>query len=248
MTRTIANMATYPGRAIASVISTIESLVDQVDEINLCLNSYESVPAELLSDSRVKPFIPQSDYKDVGKFCGEFLDTDDIFLVDDDIIYPPDYVDTHKHYRSKFGEMDLVFGVHGVIYSDLFDGSVESRKVFSFPLGLDAPRVVNQLGTGTVYLKGYQMPSLEFMEGSQKYVDVRFARWQSERGRSLVCIPRSKGWLSEVAMESSSIFADFTTRWPIAVTIEAQGIAGYSKIACDALSYVEMGEILMEFE
>jgi len=233
----IANMASFPARE-KILPDIIERLIPQVDCINLCLNEFKSIPKELAKWSKLNPVIPDMDYKDVGKFVTPISPKDYAVLVDDDIIYPDDYVNKLKEYYDKYEYLNVVVGCHGTIYPDLYDGSVTARKVFSFRMALDRPRVVNQLGTGTVLLKGNQMPPLEYMNGSQKYVDVRFSRFLAEQNISLICIPRDKDWMGEIN-SGETIFNSFTKKWPSAVIQEVQSIAGYSKLNISVVEGVE---------
>ncbi len=234
----IANMATFPPRRNI-LVDTIERILPQVDRINLCLNEYEDIPIELKKYKKLNAFIPDDDYKDVGKFIGKFDDEDYVLLIDDDIIYPKDYIEILKNEYLKYSHLDAIVGLHGVIYADLQDRNQKLRKVFNFTSSLYGPRVVNQLGTGTVFLKGYQMPDLNYMKGSQQYVDVRFARYLYENKISLVCIPRQKEWLRELN-GGESIWQGFTQKWPMNVTKEVQKIAGYSKLNFNVVQEIEL--------
>lgn len=234
----IANMATFPARK-DMVIDVIKSIHNQVDRINLCLNEFISIPKEYAKFSKLNPVIPQKDYKDVGKFIHPIELDKTYILIDDDIIYPPDYIDILQSYYDKFSDLNVVVGTHGVIYSDIYNGSFKARKVFSFRQALDKVRVVNQLGTGTVFLKGSQLPPLSYMEGSQKYVDVRFSKYLYEKGISLLCIPRKANWQKEISVEES-IFSTFTKQWPTEIIKEVQVISGYSKLKFPIVRKVEL--------
>ena len=233
----VANMASFPARKDI-LPHSIERLLPQVDRINLCLNEYDHIPKEFAKYEKVDPFIPEKDYKDIGKFVPDVEEDDHIVLVDDDIDYPADYIETLFLNYLKYSHMESVVGVHGIIYPDLFDGNVASRKVFMYARSLERPRVVNQLGTGTVMLRGYQMPSLEYMLGSERYVDVRFSRFVYEQGYPLVCIPRDEEWIVEKKIHGS-IFDTFTSNWPESVVKEVQNIAGYGKLDFDTVMEVE---------
>lgn len=234
----IANMATFPARE-SILPPAVEKLLPQVDCLNLCLNEFKEIPKELAKYEKLNPFIPDEDYKDVGKFVPEINDNDYIVLVDDDIIYPDNYVETlHEHY-IKYQDLNAVVGTHGTIYPDVYNGESKSRKVFAFRKALARSRVVNQLGTGTAFLKGHQMPSLNYMNGSQKYVDVRFSRYLFEHNYPLVCIPRGNDWMDEVNLQET-IFNTFTKKWPIEVIREVQKIAGYSKLDFNTVHKVEL--------
>jgi hypothetical protein len=233
----IANMATYPKR-MNIILKSIEGLLQQVDKLNLCLNEFTEVPIFLKEIKKLNCIIPEKDHKDVGKFVSSFKPDDDVFFVDDDIIYPPDYVTICCEIREKYKKINPIIGFHGVIYSDLFDGSAAARNVFKFDKELKEHRVVNQVGTGTIHCKGFQVPSLDFMLTSQKFVDVRFAVNASKNNWPMICGKRQQGWMQEVENEET-IFSGFTKKWPINVVKEAQAIAGYSALSLSAVSLVE---------
>ncbi|MEW6316094.1 MAG: hypothetical protein AB1670_06835 [Pseudomonadota bacterium] len=233
----IANMATFPKRADV-LESTIKTLVNQVDHINLCLNEHDAIPTWCARYPNLHPVIPEQDWKDVGKFIFDVSPNDEVFLVDDDIIYPPDYVAALLETRSMIGLESAIVGTHAVIYSDYFDGLPASRNVRSYRQAENCFRQVNQLGTGTVCLKGAHMPPLEYMIGSERYVDVRFARYQHERGVVLISAPRSAGWMRDQKVDGG-IFQEFTVVWPDEVVKETLEIAGYSKLDLTVMAHLK---------
>lgn len=236
----IANMATFPAR-VEICKQVVDSIYNQVDQINLCFNEFKQIPKEYAKYHKLNPVIPDTDYKDVGKFVHKVSDNDEVILIDDDIIYPCDYIKVLRYFYKKYQHLNIIVGTHGIIYPDLYDGSVSSRKVFTFKHSLKRPRVVNQLGTGTVYLKGSQMPSLEYMKGSQSFVDVRFSKYMFEKGIGLICIPRGADWQKEIKQEDS-IFNNFTSKWPMQVIQEVQIIAGYSKLPFNLVKEIEFNK------
>ncbi|MBA2127188.1 hypothetical protein DLM45_13290 [Hyphomicrobium methylovorum] len=226
--KTVACMATYPARA-STIEAAAASIARQVDQLNICFNEYDRFPAWLEKYPNIDAAIPVQNFIDVGKFCFDVDPQDEVVLVDDDILYPVNYVSELRRHRCVLGLSDVIVGVHGVIYADLFDGSASARRVFHFQSALNRYRVVNQLGTGTVLLKGFQMPSRPFLAGSERYVDLRFAVYAHRNRWPMVCVPREANWLNEQE-SGTSIFADFTERWPEAVVRESQEIAGYAKL------------------
>lgn len=234
----IANMATFPSRQSSTLQRAITSIAVQVDIVNLCLNQFDGIPLWLSEFANVNAYIPDNDYKDVGKFVVLPAAEDDVFYVDDDIIYPQDYVKYSQSIVYKFESLSPIVGLHGVIYADVFDGNPQSRNVFSFRTRLATHRVVNQLGTGTVHCKGWQCPTLEYMRGSEKYCDVRFASYAMANNWPMICIAREANWLQDLEA-GDSIFEGFTKTWPLAVTKEVQGIAGYGRLPLQAVASVE---------
>lgn len=223
----IACMCTFPARGDL-ILPAIDSLYNQVDKIRLCLNEHTEIPSFLNKYEKLDAIIPETDQRDVGKFLDIDVDDEDTILyVDDDIIYPENYASVMC---QKIAENDkAVYGLHGVIYPDAYDGDVGLRRVFSFPKALERDRFVNQIGTGTVAIKAKYRPRHSFMQGSQKFVDVRFAIHCLINGIPIICIARENKWLEEIK-HGESIFSSFTTTWPLNVTKEVQVIAGYSKL------------------
>ena len=177
-------------------------------------------------------------YKKIQHF--EITSKNPYYTTDDDIIYPPDYVEKMLNFYNSFAIFNCIVGIHGCIYIDAFDGDQSKRKVFSFTQGLLRPRVVNQLGTGTVFLKADQLPSLKYMDGSQRFVDVRFSRYMLENEIGMICVPREKNWLREVSSGSmEGLWNTFTKKWPLDIIKETQAIAGYSKLNLELVYNVE---------
>lgn len=225
----VANMATFPGR-IAVALKAIESLAAQVDRVNVILNEYNTIPEGYDVFDNVHYIHPNENLKDVGKFLPGANALDYILYVDDDILYPPDYVERLKSAHFSLESIEAIVGVHGVIYSDYYDGMDGSGRMVSvFYLGNEQPSFVNQLGTGTVMCRGSQAPSFEFMRSSAQFVDVRFARHALRRGYPMVCLARETGWMQQLAVDNS-IYNEFTRQTPLEVTREIQEISGFTRI------------------
>lgn len=234
----VANLATYPPRA-HRLESVVAALSHQVDLLNIVLNEYEEIPSALRRLTNVRLILPDVDYKDVGKFHPKVDGNDLVFLVDDDLNYPRDYVSATRHHIDSLGAAPCVYGYHGTIYArPRFSWSprrfvrwlrygpdriLEGKDVYRFSRSLDQPTVVDQIGTGTAVLAGHLMPPLEYMLTSRKFVDVRMARWCFERSISMVCLPRSSSWLTE-ERQQDRIF-DFTRSHPAEVAAEVAQFA-----------------------
>jgi hypothetical protein len=224
----IANLATYPPRK-AALKQAIERLANQVDTLNVVLNEYNEIPEWNLPPN-VNFIIPPTDLKDCGKFYPTIRPDDVVFLVDDDILYPPDYIAKTLDWLLRMPSDRCAVGFHGSLYrvpksdptttilkwlwrtSDR-NAIAAERKVFYFRRKLDKPILVDQLGTGTLAIRGQHMPSFEYMRTSQKFVDVRLAKWFFEQGITLVCVPRKENWLVPIEHEET-IYNQFTVLAP----------------------------------
>jgi hypothetical protein len=223
----VANLATYPPR-LEQLKVVVPIIAPQVDRLNIVLNQYDTVPSELAQYGNVFASIPADDCKDTGKFLPDVHDAEFVFLIDDDIVYPPDYVSASIRHFEAITLPRCIGGYHGTTYRSprlrqllrspgtLFtykQRAADFRRGFSLFDGLESPTVVDQIGTGTTILRGKDMPPFDFFRGSQKFVDVRLARWCFEQRIFPVCLPRSKNWIKGLPIEES-IFQSFTITNP----------------------------------
>ncbi|MBQ2262368.1 MAG: glycosyltransferase [Loktanella sp.] len=107
-----AHLATFPARA-GILMQTVQSILPQVDKLCICLNQYEDVPTPLAQEPKIETLIPDRDLKDAGKFAFEAAADDFVFTIDDDILYPPDYVKTTLQYFDRLGPAETCPGLYG---------------------------------------------------------------------------------------------------------------------------------------
>lgn len=223
------NMATFPARK-NTLERAVHNIAQQVNTLNLCLNEYTEVPAWLDAYANVHAIIPQNDLKDLGKFMFDVGDQDDVFLLDDDLDYPDDYVQKTLQYRDRYGLQDHVVGYHGTIYRHpgigdrirtlLYRRTLAKPKpgqckdLHAYHAKLERPRIVAQLGTGTVLTRGSLLAPLSYMLGADRRADVRFARWCLERGVAQVALPRMTGWIPNAENDEASIWKTYTSQLP----------------------------------
>src|SRR5215472_15189688 len=93
--RAVAGMATMPSRA-ATLPVAVHSIIGQVDRLYLYLDGHEEVPKSVRDNSRVIPIFAREEpgLGDGGKFLGLVRERERCLYigVDDDIVYPPNYV------------------------------------------------------------------------------------------------------------------------------------------------------------
>ena len=229
MRRTIvAKIATYPPRR-ERVLPMVRSLVNQVDRINLVLNEYDAPLPEIAGFDKIHQIIPPEDLKDTGKFFPEVPADSTVFLLDDDVEYPPDFVRLSLERRAALpAGRRYLCGYHGSLYQwperkkkdtfwthvkKVFGNVADNRRPLTFYKALDQATVVDQIATNSAFLEAADMPPWRWMKGSEKFVDVRLARWCFRRGITPVCLPRAAGWLNPVRFEET-IFFDFTRSNP----------------------------------
>jgi hypothetical protein len=108
--KTIINVASY--NRIESLINTINSIYDQCDVINIFLNDHTGEIPEKLLDSKINLFFSDNSYGDALKFA-KLMESDGYYLtIDDDLIYPPNYVN-YMVSRCKEYSNKRVVTLHG---------------------------------------------------------------------------------------------------------------------------------------
>lgn len=231
----VANLATYPKR-LDFMPRVVAALAPQVDRLNVVLNEFRSVPDSIQGYANVNPIIPDHDTKDAGKFYPDVSGTDYLFYVDDDILYPADYVSASIAKMKALGPGKWLGGYHGSIYirprlslsgpslgqqlRDLARFHLKPERIALFQTYLhfgvthDRPIYVDQIGSGAAVILAAHAPSYDYMRTGQKFVDVRLAKWCFEQGIARVSLPRQAAWLrpsdAEGVTFEETIMGDFT--------------------------------------
>lgn len=225
-----AHMATFPVRSDV-LQRAVADISAQVDCLFLVLNEYHEIPEFIADNPRIKAIIPDVDLKDVGKFYFEPAHDDIVFFVDDDVKYPDDYVSRSLALAEQVGLKKNVFGYHCSIYEDGLENGANSRQVLHLRKPVTEFRYVDQIATNAMIALGRNVAPLSYMQGSQKFVDVRYAKWLYERGIHSVALPRDRRFVHGMGSENpndQSIWATFTRKNPRHVLEEIKSFAGKS--------------------
>lgn len=230
----VANLATYPPRR-AGLEKVVRGLAPQVDRLNLVLNQYDAPIPELADIDNLEQIVPHEDTKDAGKFYPDVSGARWVFFVDDDIPYPNDFVSQTITSMNVLPPGRWLGGYHGSIYRRprfsprprqfirwlTSDNSkiVHDRKVLYYRSALETPTLTDQIATNAAIISASDCPPYEYMRDSQKFVDVRLARWCFEKGITPVCLPRKAGWLGSLDYEET-IWEGFTQKNHAHVTEE----------------------------
>lgn len=197
----IANVATFPGRREVFKMS-LESILNQVDILNVYLNDYDEVP-DFLKNKKINAVLSrdaEGDIKDNGKFY--FLEKcpDDAyyFTIDDDIKYPEDYVSKLVSFLESKNDK-VVVGVHGIIFHNNFESFRRTRSTFYFGHGLDHNLEVSTLGTGTLAFKKILLSSLKLSDFKESgMADLWFASFCKKNAIKMICKSRKEDWLMDL--------------------------------------------------
>lgn len=187
---------------VDSLQVVVESIAPQLDILYLYLNDYESVPGFLEDFPNVQVFLgcdAEGDLNANGKMVFLKYEKDGIaFALDDDIIYPSNYVDHLLSELSKY-KYRACCAVHG---SFIHDGSVwyyERSYVAGFRQRRDFSEIVNLVGSGTAAFPVREMRDFD-MRGPV-WVDLQISLRLLAAGCPLVVVPRSHEWLRPLEYE-----------------------------------------------
>lgn len=192
-------VASIPSRE-KSLKKVIDRLLPQARQIGVYLNGYDKVPLFLRRSSRIVVARSQDhgDLRDNGKFF--FVDKSDAryyATVDDDLLYPGDYL---RHLVETLNETDQrsAVGVHGAIYPSPIVELFDPRILIHFEDPLPHVMPVHLLGTGTALFdqSNWKLELSEF--GRPGMADVWFAAAAAKRDASLFVARRVRNWVTAI--------------------------------------------------
>ena len=220
-----AHLASFPERH-AQLADVVARMAPQVDHLTVVLNDYATVPEALTTYTNVEAVLPDRDVKDAGKFWSAPAPDDIVFLIDDDLGYPADYVHQTLEHIERCDMEASVFAYQGNAWIRE-DGRIRT-EAYMFRQPLDQITGAGLVGTGTVCTLGRHMPDMGTMESSAGFVDVRFCAHLFERNILPWVLPRAKKWLTSILpreLKANSLYQTVHQRQPGLYLSELMGFA-----------------------
>jgi hypothetical protein len=194
-----ATMATMPAR-IKSLKQAVGSIITQVDELWVYLNNFTSVP-EFLINKKIKVSRSNEELGDIGD-AGKFYRCEEIegyhFTIDDDLIYPPDYVkimvaEIERHQRK------CIISCHGRVFKQEQIKSYykEYKQAVSCLRQQNNNVTVHVGGTGVMaYYSGtIQLSIADFKAANM--ADIWMGIAAKNQGVKIIAIAHKLGWIKE---------------------------------------------------
>ena len=110
----IVNVASY--NRIDSLVKSLDSIIDQCDIINVLLNSHDGDIPEILYHDKVNLILSDNSLGDAMKFYMLDKSNGYYLTIDDDLIYPPNYVEYMIAKCKEYGNT-RVMTLHGRNFS-----------------------------------------------------------------------------------------------------------------------------------
>ena len=186
-------MATQPIR-LESAINVIYELLPQCDRFCICLNGFDKIPENLPKSNKIIAICANDNngIKDLGcnnkmYWLGDFPGY--YATVDDDIVYPPNYI---SELKSKLKQYNNEIGVsfHGHIYNTNPKYSLFSnRKIIQY--NIKHPDIFCHrigMGVGMIYPSKLRISKDMFLTTPKNFGDDEiFAVWAQKNNIPLLC-------------------------------------------------------------
>ena len=200
-----ASMATVPWRE-NTLQQAVESLLPQVDRLNVYLNEWKSIP-EFLNHPKINAVMSQNEIGDLGA-KGKFYWCEQIrgyhLTVDDDILYPPDYVEKILLALSRYPQ--AVVSYHGSILNyPVFNK--RNNKLTHFVRDAPKDMKVALIGTGVLAYDANEL-SVDFSKFKSNYwADGWFSLQVRNAGFRCIVLRHKAEWLLPIPTEGPDIWS-----------------------------------------
>lgn len=197
----VATIATLARRE-DSFRQMLPTILGQVQHTFIALGGYPEVPAFLRGLERVSIFLCERG-PDLGA-SSRFLYLDQlprpavVLVVDDDILYPPDYAARMAYGLAEF-DGEALLGVHGRIFMPPHESYLEHAFSHHFTAAVDGATYVHEVGVGTCAFVSERLAVDP--RGWDRYDmdDIVLSIEAEKRGLPRIIVPREKNWLQPLA-------------------------------------------------
>lgn len=186
-----AQLATIPGR---DPLPTVKSLIPQVDLVRVALNNYKEIPTSL-NLRKVEPFLRNNEKGDAEKFYECYKQKGYFFTCDDDLIYPPDYVERMMRGFDDYG--DNIYTFHGRDYPPKPIRSYYGDRIRAYRCLCDVEEdVYVDVGGSGVMAWHTDYFSVDYDRITTKNMaDIWVSLFASEKNLKIICLSHKEGWI-----------------------------------------------------
>lgn len=201
--RIIVNVASY--KRTESLIRTLESIINQCDEINVALNDHymEEIP-DFLHHNKINLFFTDNSIGDAFKFLNLEKVGGYYFSIDDDLIYPPTYVsDTIK--KCKEFNNKKVVTYHGRNFSSFpissYYRSASERYACLNKVKNDVRVQFGGTGVMCFHTSLMKIPINYFKNANM--ADVWVGKYCIENNIEIICLKHDEGYIKYIPQKTT---------------------------------------------
>lgn len=195
--RRVASMATMASR-LATFQMVLPVIHSQVDHVFVYLDGYDTAPAFLDGFDRitVRRAEEVGDLHASSRFLCllELSEPAFVVIVDDDLAYPPDYVERMADVLRQLGGQAIV-GVHGRIFLPPHTSYVRHVNPLHYTRALNTACHVHEVGIGTCAFLSSRLDVDPRTWDRNDMDDIIVAIEAQKRGLPRIAVPRRAGWL-----------------------------------------------------
>lgn len=195
-------MATIPSREniLGDCVNSLLAQLPENGTIRVCLNGHDHAP-DCLDDSRIEVVWSQDvgDFGDAGKFHWLGKVSGYYLSVDDDIVYPPNYIKNIVAAIEAKGRKAVV-GYHGILYPENLK-AINDRITYACLQDVAEDHGVHALGTGAMAFHTSLMPddvSQAQIFKTPNMADVWFARFCQNQKIPMISLRHRAGYLLDL--------------------------------------------------
>jgi len=200
----IVNVASY--NRIDSLVKSLESIIDQCDIINVSLNSHDGDIPEILYHDKVNLILSDNSLGDAMKFYMLDKSNGYYLTIDDDLIYPPNYVE-HMIAKCKEYGNTRVMTLHGRNFSSFPIASYYRSATERYAcLNTVNKNVIVQFGgTGVMcfHTDLFKLPIGYFIYPNM--ADVWIGKYCMENKIEILCVKHDSGYIKYIN-QNNTIF------------------------------------------
>ncbi|MEN6424137.1 MAG: hypothetical protein ABFE13_02145, partial [Phycisphaerales bacterium] len=207
----IALIVSIPERS-ENLRCVLRDIEPQVDEIRILLNEFEAAPEDLHAFKRVSSIRTSRTGELFASGVWNLLGPEDegyVFVLDDDIAYPADYV---ERMVAKIDEhrRQAVMVVHGIDFCEPFTDCTRDRIVYRFEAARSRDGIVDAGGVGTLAFHTSTLRPHVRDFPNPNFRDLWFAVLAARRGVPILCVARDAHWLRSRATQGRQLWYRFS--------------------------------------
>jgi glycosyltransferase involved in cell wall biosynthesis len=202
VSKKIANISSY--KRTEQLINTVKSIINQFDEINICLNDFEDKMDDIFFNKKIKIYFTDNSIGDGFKFF-KLKDSDGYyFTLDDDLIYPNNYADFMIENVEKYNRNKIIT-LHGRKFKKFpIDSYYNSSKIlYHFQNENNEDSLVHVGGTGVMCFHTDTFKFSHNLITIPNMADIWISKFAKEKNLDIICVKHKANFVKQQKINES---------------------------------------------